>query len=379
MKIVQIGKVSNSIQHSMDPAKFRDVESRIVIDGDYADGLYRIEESDFITVVFSFHESGESYHLRHTTRHGEYKGVFASRSPHRPSSLGISTVRLLDKTDNVLRVRGLDAINGTPVIDIKPFAEIFDGPSGDDNADSSREGLQDFSVPAPIKPGAPRYEIKNLILADDKRNLLLRAGQLHGHYCPGIALGVHLSMAALKEIRKFTDGIMENLLAVVEMNNCAVDGVQFITGCSLGNNALIFEDVGKNALTLAIRGGQAVRATVKKDWREGNVDPKYTQLFQKVVRDRAGSDQEIMEFRKLSQETSFAMMNIPSHKIVNVEQVNYEPPERAPIHPSFECASCGEVTMGSRKVVEDGKDLCLKCGGAAFYRLTGHGIESHKD
>ncbi|OFV66577.1 MAG: Uncharacterized protein family UPF0066 domain protein [Candidatus Syntrophoarchaeum butanivorans] len=54
-------------------------------------------------------------------------GVFATRSPHRPNPIGLSIVRLLERMDNVLKVRGLDLVDGTPLIDIKPFVPAFDG------------------------------------------------------------------------------------------------------------------------------------------------------------------------------------------------------------------------------------------------------------
>ena len=53
-------------------------------------------------------------------------GVFATRSPHRPSPVGETTVRLLECQGNILKVEGLDAIDGTPVIDIKPYVSEFD-------------------------------------------------------------------------------------------------------------------------------------------------------------------------------------------------------------------------------------------------------------
>jgi len=54
-------------------------------------------------------------------------GIFAQRAKHRPNPVGITTVRLLSVKDNVLTVRGLDAIDGTPVLDIKPYFPAFDG------------------------------------------------------------------------------------------------------------------------------------------------------------------------------------------------------------------------------------------------------------
>lgn len=373
MRIIEIGKVHNEIKQTMDPTKFKEVTSLIKIKNKFLDGLYRLEESKYVTVAFLLHKSKDPVKLKQTTRHGEYKGVFACRSPQRPSALGISTVKLLEKNDVGIRVLGLDAINGTPVLDIKPYAPIFD----DDLSDRT-ENLEKSLVES-IDPDAPRRHIIDLIIADRKKSLLLQAGQLHGHYCPGLALGIHLAVAAIQEIRKFTDGIMENLLAVVDMNNCASDGVQFVTGCTFANNALIFDDVGKTALVLACRDGPAVRVSVKENWRENSgVNPEYTKLFEKVVKDRNATDEEVVTFRKLSKQTSFEMMKIPAENIVQIEKVTFDPPPRAPIHPSFKCASCGEITMGSRKSHLNDEEVCLKCGDEGFYRLTGHGIELKK-
>ncbi len=54
-------------------------------------------------------------------------GIFAQRARYHPNSLGITAVKVLGVEDNVLRVKGLDAIDGTPVLDIKPYAPVYDG------------------------------------------------------------------------------------------------------------------------------------------------------------------------------------------------------------------------------------------------------------
>jgi tRNA (Thr-GGU) A37 N-methylase len=54
-------------------------------------------------------------------------GIFAQRSRNHPNRIGITAVRLLGVENNIVRVRGLDAIDGTPVLDIKPYAPVYDG------------------------------------------------------------------------------------------------------------------------------------------------------------------------------------------------------------------------------------------------------------
>lgn len=96
--------------------------SEIVVDPELADGLFRLEENEKVLILFIFDRS-EGYELRVHPK-GDVKnsqvGVFASRSPRRPNSIGATVVRLLGIEGNVIRVSGLDAWEGTPVVDIKP-------------------------------------------------------------------------------------------------------------------------------------------------------------------------------------------------------------------------------------------------------------------
>ena len=110
----------------------------------------------------------------------------------------------------------------------------------------------------------PRQEIEEAIAAGDLSKLLRMNGMLHGHFCPFSAMGVKAAVRAVRELGVKSTG-MEEVVAIVETNNCFSDGVQFVTGCSFGNNALIYRDYGKTAFTLAKRTGGAVRISVRAD------------------------------------------------------------------------------------------------------------------
>jgi len=117
-----IGHVENDFDEPATPKKIRAVESRIVLDPALAEGLKGLSPGRQIMVVFYFHRS-EGYDLcQHPqgdkSRPG--RGVFALRSPRRPNPIGVTVAELVAIEGNVLRVRGLDAINGTPVLDLKP-------------------------------------------------------------------------------------------------------------------------------------------------------------------------------------------------------------------------------------------------------------------
>jgi tRNA-Thr(GGU) m(6)t(6)A37 methyltransferase TsaA len=103
------------------PRFFERSKGRIEIFDAYAPALEGIEGFSHLIVLFAFHRA-ESSKLT-TTPPGESRprGIFATRSPHRPNHLGLSVVRLLRRSGSVLEISELDMIDGTPVLDIKPY------------------------------------------------------------------------------------------------------------------------------------------------------------------------------------------------------------------------------------------------------------------
>jgi len=126
MELTEIGTVISPFKEPADPFKMKKEKSCIEIYPQFADGLLRLEESEYIHVIFGFHLS-EGYTLQHNNYWGEFKGVFAACSPRRPSPLGLTAVRLLGIEENILRVQGLDAVHGSPVFDLKPYIPLSEG------------------------------------------------------------------------------------------------------------------------------------------------------------------------------------------------------------------------------------------------------------
>jgi formylmethanofuran dehydrogenase subunit E len=95
--------------------------SQIEIFKEFEEGLKDIEGSSHIIVIYWFHKS-QGYHLLVKTPWDDsLHGLFATRSPHRPCPLGLTVVELIARERNILKVKGLDAIDGTPLLDIKPY------------------------------------------------------------------------------------------------------------------------------------------------------------------------------------------------------------------------------------------------------------------
>ena len=108
------------------PRRCKKEISEIEIYKEYRQGLKDIEGFTHIHIYYWLHKSkGYSLHVN-TPWDDIPHGLFTTRSPHRPNPIGHTTVELVEQKDNILMVKGLDAIDGTPVLDIKPYVKKFD-------------------------------------------------------------------------------------------------------------------------------------------------------------------------------------------------------------------------------------------------------------
>jgi tRNA-Thr(GGU) m(6)t(6)A37 methyltransferase TsaA len=100
--------------------------SQIEVFKEFEEGLKDIEGFSHIIVIFWFHKS-QGYHLLVKTPWDDIlHGLFTTRSPHRPCPLGLTVVELVAREKNILKVKGLDAVDGTPLLDIKPYIPSID-------------------------------------------------------------------------------------------------------------------------------------------------------------------------------------------------------------------------------------------------------------
>lgn len=226
----------------------------------------------------------------------------------------------------------------------------------------------------PMKPRAP---IEALIGQGDLEALLRKAGELHGHFCPYVALGVRAGYLALTALGINQNLGMEEVIAIVETNNCFSDGIQVVTGCTFANNALIYRDLGKTAVTVARRDGMAVRVALRAEYND-SFDARYPEaaaLFRKIVRERQEpTPEEQARLVHLWAETSQQQLEVPADELFTVQHVQIEVPAYGPIFASARCAVCGESIMESRARLKDGQPVCIACASAATYQLDGSGI-----
>jgi tRNA-Thr(GGU) m(6)t(6)A37 methyltransferase TsaA len=125
-----IGVVKCGITEKVDN-HWGEVVSRIIIDDNLADGLKGISDFSHIIVVYHLNEAAfisEKHLVRRPQGRDDMPsvGIFSQRAKDRPNPIGITAVKLLSVNKNVIEVQGLDAIDGTPVLDIKPYYPVFD-------------------------------------------------------------------------------------------------------------------------------------------------------------------------------------------------------------------------------------------------------------
>jgi len=93
---------------------------------EYEKGLKDVEGFSYILILYLFHKSRRASVLVKPFLDDVLRGVFATRSPNRPNWIGLSPVELLERCGNILRVAGVDVVEGTPLLDIKPYVPQFD-------------------------------------------------------------------------------------------------------------------------------------------------------------------------------------------------------------------------------------------------------------
>jgi tRNA-Thr(GGU) m(6)t(6)A37 methyltransferase TsaA len=93
---------------------------------EFADGLRDIDGYSHLYLIFHFHLAAPAKLIVKTYLQDMERGVFSTRAPHRPNSIGLSIVRLIRREENVLHIEDVDILDGTPLLDIKPYSSRFD-------------------------------------------------------------------------------------------------------------------------------------------------------------------------------------------------------------------------------------------------------------
>ncbi len=177
---------------------------------------------------------------------------------------------------------------------------------------------------------------------------LEKATAFHGDRCPGIIMGTRMTIAGLHELGLSPENPGHDLIVYVEIDRCATDAVQAITGCSLGHRTLKHMNYGKFAVTfINTATGKAVRVagTPKDKVNKGETD-----------------------FKKIGE----MLLNCPEEDIFTITPVKVEiPKDEMPGTPNHRavCSVCHEEIMDGKEVIVDGKAVCKNCNGTSYYSV----------
>ena len=184
--------------------------------------------------------------------------------------------------------------------------------------------------------------------------LLERSSTIHGHLCAGQVIGVRMSMIGLAAIGiDDPKGLgRKKLYVLVEIDRCATDAIQSVTGCSLGKRSMRWIDYGIMAATFVnLDTGKAVRILAREESRE--LSKKYCPEIENKYK------------RQLE-----AYRVMPEDELFTIEEVQVSIPEEdmpgGPIK-RIQCESCGDWVQDCRDVEQDGKFLCRGCAQGKYY------------
>ncbi len=168
----------------------------------------------------------------------------------------------------------------------------------------------------------------------EAKELMEKAARFHGHICPGLAIGVLAAKYILEHGYKYSPN--EELVAIVDNDNCSVDALQAILGTTFGKGNLVHQDYGKmNYYFYDRRIQKGVKMIIKKwDYRD-----------KKLTKD------EKIQF----------LLNSKPENIFNVYEIEYNPPGLALIEESVPCEICGELVQNSRLMTYNNSDMCIPC------------------
>lgn len=186
--------------------------------------------------------------------------------------------------------------------------------------------------------------------------LLDHSTTIHGHICAGQVIGVRMAMIGLREI-KISDpkgSERKKFYVLVEIDRCATDAIQSVTGCTLGKRSLKWLDYGIMAATFVhLETGKAVRITAREESRE---------LAKKYGPEVEGKYQQQLEAYRI----------MPEKELFKIEEVAITiPPADMPGRPlkRVQCQECGDWVQDCREVAKEGRLLCKSCAHGRYYQV----------
>ena len=130
IKYIQIGIIHSPFKEPkgtpIQPTAAQGIDGTVEVFQEYTEGLTDIDGFSHVILVYHFHLSKESSLKVKPFMDDQTHGIFSTRAPNRPNPIGISVVQLVKIEGNILHVKDMDIVDGTPLLDIKPYVPEFD-------------------------------------------------------------------------------------------------------------------------------------------------------------------------------------------------------------------------------------------------------------
>ena len=194
----------------------------------------------------------------------------------------------------------------------------------------------------------------------NESTIAIEVERFHGHMCPGVAIGVQAANVALAELGCNSDS--NEVLAIVETSMCAVDGIQYVMGCTFGRGTLIHLDYGKNAYSFVRTGdGKSLRLSAREGaWQRSQ---EHEAL---LAKSRAGlsTESDKKRYWELQRQVSEEILARHPESIFRIvrERITFSALSRDMHY--RKCSRCGDMTNVSRLVSTPDSELCVPCANA---------------
>jgi formylmethanofuran dehydrogenase subunit E len=197
------------------------------------------------------------------------------------------------------------------------------------------------------------------------KNAIDGATAFHGHWCPGLAVGIRAAEWALAELGGRAQD--EELVAGVETDMGGVDAIQYLTGCTFGKGNLIYRDYGKIAFSFYRRSAGRAARLLGRPVGSGRERKEQTDLYRK--QQEGLTSLEETRLAALRDKAASWCMTSAFNTIFEIQPVDEPMPQPARIFNSLVCDACGEAVMETCTWQYQGQTVCLPC----LDRLSGPG------
>ena len=182
--------------------------------------------------------------------------------------------------------------------------------------------------------------------------------RFHGHFCPGLAIGLRAADWALNTLGHAGD---EDIVGVTETDMCGVDAIQALVGCTFGKGNLVYRDYGKTAFSFYCRNSGRSARLVLNPFFSSDAAGEERHRLQKKAAEGQLSREEAQLLDDLREQQAERVLSAQLEQLFIIGTVREPLPRRARILGTILCEKCGEGVMESRIRRLGGKNLCLPC------------------